>query len=138
MGDRNSGAEFDSDNTNEDDLIPVEEVEEIDIEGIDKVLDHREGKVGATGYQTEHYTVLENGDPNVLLETDKTETQYLIKWKDKAHIYNTWETDETIDAKKIGNLKVKGYIKLNKYQVRVSDYNSWKKKAHPDDVEFQE
>ena len=136
--DRNSGAEFDSDNDNEDDMIPVREVEEIDIEGIDKVLDHREGKVGATGTQTELFTVKEHGDPNELFETQETETQYLIKWKDKSHLYNTWETEETLDAKKIGDLKVKGYIKLTKYQVRVSDYNSWKKKAHPDDVEFQE
>ena len=116
----------------------VGDVEEIDIEHIDKVLDHREGKVGATGNITEHFYVLEHGDPNETLETSDTETQYLIKWMKKAHIYNTWETEGTLDAKKVGDVKVKGIIKLNKYQARVSEYNSWKRKAKPEDIEFQE
>ena len=133
----NSGAEFES-STDEEDVIAVRVMEDIDIEGIDKVLDHRLGKEGATGEATEHFNVIDKGDPNETLDTDRTEKQYLIKWKDKAHIYNTWETDDSIDAKKIGDVKVKGFIKLHKYQQRESEFEGWKKRANPEDVEFQE
>ena len=132
-----SGGDF-SENSDNEDLIDATPVEEIDIEGIDKVMDHREGKVGATGDITEHFNILKNGDPNETLETEATEAQYLIKWQGKAHIFNTWETEKTLDDKKVGNVKVKGHVKLNKYQQRVSDYNAWKKRANPDDVEYQE
>ena len=123
---------------NKDDEEEEKEEEEVDIDFIDRVLDHREGKVGATGELTKHLTVKERGDPNLTLETDQLETQYFIKWKDKAHINNTWETEQTLDAMKVGEVKVKGLIKVNKYQNRVSDYKSWKKKANPEDVEFHE
>ena len=131
-----SGAEFDS--TDEDDLIVMKEEEEVDVEGIDKVLDHRTGKVGATGEATQHFNTVDTGDPNETLDTEATETQYLIKWKDKAHIYNTWETEETIDAKKVGDTKVKGFIKLTKYQQKVVEYEGWKKRSSPEDIEFCE
>ena len=46
-----------------------EKVEEVDIDCIEKVLDHREGKVGATGEMTKHFAVMDNGDPNTTLQT---------------------------------------------------------------------
>ena len=123
---------------NKDDNDEEEEEEEVDIDFIDKVLDHREGKVGATGEMTKYLTVRDSGDPNLTLETDQLETQYLIKWKDKAHINNTWETDQTLEVMKVGDVKVKGLIKVNNYQNRVSDYEEWKKKANLEDVEFHD
>ena len=137
--DGGSGGEFDSDmEDDEGNMVRLKAMPEVDIEGIDKVMDHREGRVGATGESTEHFRVVENGDPNLTLETEDRETQYLIKWQDKAHIFNTWETEETLNAKKIGDIKVKGYTKLSKYQGRVMEYNSWKKRASPEDIEFYE
>ena len=85
-----------------------------------------------------YFRVLENGDPNDTLETEGRETQYLIKWQDRAHIYNTWETEASLEARKVGDVRVKGYTKLVKYQGRVAEYNSWKKKANPEDIEFYE
>ena len=52
-----------------------EEVEEVDIDCIEKVLDHREGKVGATGEMTKHFAVLDNGDPNTTLQTTELGTE---------------------------------------------------------------
>eukprot|EP00092_Neocalanus_flemingeri_P031244 GFUD01033937.1.p1 GENE.GFUD01033937.1~~GFUD01033937.1.p1 ORF type:complete len:2371 (-),score=719.51 GFUD01033937.1:118-7230(-) len=114
------------------------EVEEIEIDGIDQVCDHRQGKVGATGENTKYFDVLDHEDPNEKLETTETETQFLIKWKGLSHINNTWETEKTLDAKKKGLIEVKGLRRLQNYQNKLSDYNIWKKRANPEDVEYQE
>ena len=58
-----------------DDIVTIKEdeenddVEELDIDAIERVMDHRQGKVGATGEMTKHFAVKENGDPNLSLET---------------------------------------------------------------------
>jgi len=113
-------------------------VEEEEIEGIDAILDYRKGKVGATGESTMIWTVKEHGDPNQTLETEDLEDQYWIKWKGWSHLNNTWESQTTLDAKKKGNLEVKGLRRLINYQVKVADYNMWKRRANPEDVEYQE
>merc|ERR1712130_1025575 len=96
------------------------------------------GKVGATGESTMIWTVKEHGDPNITLETEELEDQFLIKWKGWSHLNNTWESQASLDAKKKGNLEVKGIRKLTNYQVKVADYNMWKRRANPEDVEYQE
>ena len=55
--DGGSGGEFDSELEEEEegDLVPLKTAPEVDIEGIDKVMDHREGRLGATGESTEHF-----------------------------------------------------------------------------------
>ncbi len=54
------------------------------------------GKVGATGENTMHWSVHINGDPNLTLETDQIERQFLIKWKGWSHINNTWESESSL------------------------------------------
>ena len=115
-----------------------EEVEKVDVETIDFVMDHREGKVGATGELTKHHTVLDKGDPNESLETKVMEKQFQIKWKGKAHLDNTWETEETINAMKKGTHEVKGQRKMVNYELKLSDYLRWKKRADKEEIEFQE
>ena len=124
------------------DFDPKESVEtaadEEDLETIEFVLDHRLGKVGATGNSTMYWAVKDNGDPNESLETSETEQQYLIKWKGWSHINNTWESQASVDAKKKGSLEVKGIRRLINYQQKLSDFNSWRKRANPEDIEYQE
>lgn len=47
----------------------------------------------------------ENGDPNAnfdpVLEPDKQEQQYLIKWLGWSHIHNTWESEQTLRDQKV-------------------------------------
>ena len=62
----------------------------------------------------------------------------MIKWKDKAHINNTWETEQTLEERKVGKVKVKGLMKVNNYLNKVTQYEAWKKRANPEDVEFCE
>ena len=96
------------------------------------------GKVGATGKSTVFWTVKEHGDPNLTLETEELEDQYWIKWRGWSHLNNTWESQASLDAKKKGNREVQGIRKLVNYQVKVADYNMWKRRANPEDVEYQE
>eukprot|EP00092_Neocalanus_flemingeri_P005977 GFUD01006438.1.p1 GENE.GFUD01006438.1~~GFUD01006438.1.p1 ORF type:complete len:2243 (+),score=699.78 GFUD01006438.1:100-6828(+) len=120
------------------DFDPKEVVEEEEIEGIQAILDYRKGKIGATGESTMIWTVKEHGDPNLTLEATDEEDQYWIKWQGWSHLNNTWESQATLDAKKKGNLEVKGLRKLINYQVKIADYNMWKRRANPEDVEYQE
>ena len=112
--------------------------EEEDLETIENILDNRRGKVGATGNATMFWAVKDDGDPNLSLDTEDTEEQFYIKWKGWSHINNTWESQTSLDAKKKGNLEVKGIRKLFNYQQKLGEYNSWKKFATPEDVEYQE
>ena len=43
-----------------------------------------------------HWSVHINGDPNLTLETDQIERQFLIKWKGWSHINNTWESESSL------------------------------------------
>jgi len=116
-------------------------VEVVDQEEIHLILDNRKGKVGATGEATMYHTVKEKGDPNETLETTEMETQYLIKWKGWAHMYNTWETLKTLDKMKKGEdgkVPIKGLKKLANYQNSLREYQVWKRRASPEDIEYQE
>ena len=112
--------------------------EEEEIETVEAVLDYRRGRVGATGDSTMFWTVKTEGDPNESLETEDREDQYYIKWKGWSHINNTWESQQSLDAKKKGTTEVKGIRRLYNYQQKISEFNSWKKFANPEDVEYQE
>lgn len=75
-------------------------------ETIERILGQRRGKKGVTGNITTIYAVEENGDPNDVDEEDldNTEIQYLIKWKDWAHIHNTWESELSLTEQKVSCL----------------------------------
>lgn len=59
--------------------------------------------------------------------------QYLIKWKDWAHIHNTWESETTLREQ-----KVKGMKKLENFIKRESELEYWKRHASPEDIEYYE
>lgn len=48
----------------------------------------------------------ESGDPNDGCDPnnlEETELQYLIKWKDRAHIHNTWESMDSLKDKVVSH-----------------------------------
>lgn len=76
----------------------------------------------ATGSATTVYAVEADGDPNANFNSNKEagEIQYLIKWKNWAHIHNTWETEETL---KLQN--VKGMKKLDNFKKKDQEKKKW-------------
>lgn len=129
------------DQTDSDDYLeapeePAEPVIEEKVETIEKILGLRLGKKGVTGNITTMYYIEENGDPNEgadSLPKEELETQYLIKWKDWAHIHNTWESENSLKEQ-----KVKGMKKLENYIRKESEINQWRRYATPEDVEYYE
>uniref|UniRef100_A0A8B9IPA9 DNA helicase n=1 Tax=Anser cygnoides TaxID=8845 RepID=A0A8B9IPA9_ANSCY len=124
--------------TDSDDLLEVcgEDVpqpEEDEFETIEKFMDSRIGRKGATGAATTIYAVEADGDPNIGFEKSKEpgEVQYLIKWKGWSHIHNTWETEETLKQQ-----NVKGMKKLDNYKKKYQETKRWLKNASPEDVEY--
>ncbi|KAM6306821.1 chromodomain-helicase-DNA-binding protein 1-like isoform 3-T3 [Podargus strigoides] len=124
--------------TDSDDLLEVcgEDVlqpEEDEFETIEKFMDSRIGRKGATGAITTIYAVEADGDPNAGFEKSKElgEVQYLIKWKGWSHIHNTWETEETLKQQ-----NVKGMKKLDNYKKKDQETKRWLKNASPEDVEY--
>uniref|UniRef100_A0A671X663 Chromodomain helicase DNA binding protein 2 n=1 Tax=Sparus aurata TaxID=8175 RepID=A0A671X663_SPAAU len=124
--------------TDSDDLIEMtgdagEEQQDDDSETIERVMETRTAKKGATGASTTVYTVEENGDPNEGFnpESDEGEVQYLIKWKGWSYIHNTWESMDSLTQQ-----KVKGLKKLDNYKRKQEELNSWLRRASPEDVEF--
>ena len=102
-----------SDCTDSDDLITMDEadIEKLDAkndaETVEKVLLSRVGRAEATGHKTTKYNVLDQGDPNEGFDPnfDKPERQYFIKWKNWAHIHNTWESMESLKEQKANGIK---------------------------------
>lgn len=128
--------------TDSEDLVevdygePTEAVPEEKCETIERILGQRRGKKGVTGNITTMYAVEENGDPNAGVDPndfDNTEDQYLIKWKDWAHIHNTWESESSLKEQ-----KVKGIKKLENYIKREMDIEHWRRYATPEDIEYFE
>ena len=100
-------------------------------EAIESVLDHRAGRPGATGPGTKFWAVREGGDPNLGVETGDTEEQFLVKWRGRSHLNNTWESQATLEAMK----ELKSCRKLQNYQKKLSQQNTWRKTAGLDEVE---
>lgn len=130
------------DKTDSDDLVEVDQVEpaepviEEKCETIEKVLGYRRGKKGATGNITTCYYVEEHGDINEGTDPkdmDNTEDQYLIKWKDWAHIHNTWESEQSLKDQ-----KVKGIKKLENFIKKDLEIKRWIRYSTPEDVEYYE
>ncbi|XP_062610883.1 chromodomain-helicase-DNA-binding protein 1-like isoform X1 [Saccostrea cucullata] len=129
------------DQTDSDDLIEVTqdqqegEEEEDNKEIIEKVLDDRIGRSTATGSKTTIYNVQDNGDPNdgVNPASEETEKQFLIKWKNWAHIHNTWESYKTLKEQKVHGLK-----KLDNYVKKQEEIREWKEQASPEDIDYFE
>lgn len=126
--------------TGSDDLVEVEydeqAVEASNAETVEKVIDHRVGKKGATGASTTVYAVEEFGDPNsgaAQLPDDEKETQYLIKWKGWSYLHNTWESVATLQEQ-----KVKGIKKVENYIKREDELRYWRENACPEDIEYFE
>uniref|UniRef100_A0A3B5MHD2 Uncharacterized protein n=1 Tax=Xiphophorus couchianus TaxID=32473 RepID=A0A3B5MHD2_9TELE len=125
-------------NTDSDDLVEVlgEDVpmpEEEEFETIERVMDCRLGRKRATGSSTTVYAVEADGDPNFDFDSNKEtgEVQYFIKWKNWAHIHNTWETEETL---KLQN--VRGMKKLENFKKKEQEKKKWLKAASPEDREY--
>lgn len=76
----------------------------------------------ATGSKTTLYNVEDHGDANCNIDpsTDETEKQYLIKWKNWAHIHNTFESDSTLADQKVNGMK-----KLENYKKRENEIAQW-------------
>lgn len=125
-----------SDFTNSDDLIEVDntledgvgmlDAEEEEGEMIEKILEHRMGRVGATGLKTAPYQVDDHGDPNAnLTESEETEMQFLIKWKGFSYLHCTWESNNSLVEQKARGLK-----KIDNYLKRDEDLKIWYNSAY--------
>lgn len=113
-----------SDHTDSDDLVEVDwtnyeaEAEEVG-ETVERILEHRMGKKGATGLATAPYEVELNGDPNDEKAEEK-EMQFLVKWKGWSHLHNTWETEDSLKE-----ANAKGIKKLENYWRREEEIKNW-------------
>ncbi|KAK7152198.1 hypothetical protein R3I94_008501 [Phoxinus phoxinus] len=122
--------------TDSDDLIEMEGAEEQqddDSETIEKVLETRIGKKGATGASTTQYAIEENGNPGADFDPEKEEgeTQFLIKWKGWSYIHSTWESVDSLTQE-----KVKGIKKLENFKKKNDELNAWLRKASLEDLEY--
>ncbi|XP_011480396.1 chromodomain-helicase-DNA-binding protein 1 [Oryzias latipes] len=124
--------------TDSDDLLEVlgedvPQLEEEEFETIERVMDSRIGRKRATGSVTTVYAVEADGDPNANFNPNKEagDVQYLIKWKNWAHIHNTWETEETLKQQ-----NVRGMKKLDNFKKKEQEQKKWLKMASPEDVEY--
>uniref|UniRef100_A0A7M4FHU1 Chromodomain helicase DNA binding protein 2 n=1 Tax=Crocodylus porosus TaxID=8502 RepID=A0A7M4FHU1_CROPO len=123
--------------TDSDDLIEMTgegaDEQQDNSETIEKVLDVRIGKKGATGASTTVYATEANGDPSADFdpEKDEREVQYLIKWKGWSYIHSTWESEESLQQQ-----KVKGLKKLENFKKKEEEIKQWLAKVSPEDVEY--
>jgi len=54
------------------------------------------------------------------VETETSETQYLIKWKHWSHIHNTWESKATLRQQNVNGMK-----KLENYCKKDDELQQW-------------
>lgn len=120
------------DDTDSDDLIEVnsyddsktnQEIDDKEEQGevIERILEHRFGRIDATGPKTASYQVEELGDPNdSLREDEEKEIQFLIKWKGWSHIHCTWESKKSLEDQ-----KAKGFKKIELYLKKDEEIKSW-------------
>uniref|UniRef100_A0A8D0H1E3 Chromodomain helicase DNA binding protein 2 n=1 Tax=Sphenodon punctatus TaxID=8508 RepID=A0A8D0H1E3_SPHPU len=123
--------------TDSDDLIEMTgegaDEQQDNSETIEKVMDGRLGKKGATGASTTVYAMEANGNPSADFdpEKDEGEVQYLIKWKSWSYIHSTWESEESLQLQ-----KVKGLKKLENFKKKEEEIKQWLGKVTPEDVEY--
>ncbi|XP_044301010.1 chromodomain-helicase-DNA-binding protein 2 isoform X4 [Varanus komodoensis] len=123
--------------TDSDDLIEMTgegtEEQQDNSETIEKVLDWRVGKKGATGASTTVYATEASGDPCADFDAEKEEgeAQFLIKWKGWSYIHSTWESEDSLQQQ-----KVKGLKKLENYKKKEEEVKQWLAKVTPEDVEY--
>lgn len=99
----------------------LEENMEDEGEMIEKVLEHRYGRPGATGPKTASYQIEEHGDENLnLKEGDPTEIQFLIKWKGWSYLHCTWESKQSLEEQKVMGVK-----KIEQYLKRIEEIKLW-------------
>uniref|UniRef100_A0A8C6KLQ8 Chromodomain helicase DNA binding protein 1 n=1 Tax=Nothobranchius furzeri TaxID=105023 RepID=A0A8C6KLQ8_NOTFU len=122
--------------TDSDDLVEVlgEDVllpEEDEFETIERVMDCRKGR--KKGSATTVYAIEADGDPNSNFDPSKEagDIQYFIKWKNWAHIHNTWETEETLKLQNVRGLK-----KLDNFKKKEQEKKKWLQTASPEDIEY--
>lgn len=90
-------------------------------EMIEKVLEHRFGRPGATGPKTASYQIEEHGDENLnLKDGDPTEIQFLIKWKGWSYLHCTWESKQSLEEQKAMGVK-----KIEQYLKRIEEIKLW-------------
>uniref|UniRef100_A0A670J9M9 Chromodomain helicase DNA binding protein 2 n=1 Tax=Podarcis muralis TaxID=64176 RepID=A0A670J9M9_PODMU len=137
FGPARSYKEDDDFETDSDDLIEMTgegtEEQQDNSETIEKVIDSRVGKKGATGASTTVYATEANGDPCADFDPEKEEgeLQYLIKWKGWSYIHSTWESEDSLQQQ-----KVKGLKKLENFKKKEDEIKQWLAKVTPEDVEY--
>ncbi|XP_055385541.1 chromodomain-helicase-DNA-binding protein 1 [Condylostylus longicornis] len=130
--------------TDSEDLVEIDNTQEYNAkdeetdktETIERVVAKRIGKRGVTGDQTTMYCIEEHGDPNDGVDendSENTEIQYLIKWKNWSYIHNTWESEKSLKEQ-----KAKGIKKLENFIKREAELEHWRKYAGPEDIDYFE